>query len=487
MKKVIYISIAFALIFTMIPDLYAQEYYSDQMAVDNLTISKEADITAVSMDINLSNLNLNKNEMIIITPVIVSLTTEDKAQLEPFTVIGKLRNRVLHRSYNSLGKVVFNYPEDNRVVRKNGTSLSIQYTTSLPYDEWQRNAQLILKTEVIGCADCLDNEPDKFLSDRILPEIFVPEYNNPYIVPEVEEVKQRSETYSAYLNYMVGRWNLLRDFKNNAVELKKVEDIILELKNDPDLSISDFTIIGYASPEGTSQSNLLLSQRRAESFATFIEGKYEYNKDQFKIEWIGEDWNGLREAVAASELANKNDIIEIINSVSDPDARDGKIIALDNGVTYRRLLNDYYPPLRRNDYKIAFVSRPFNVKEAAEVIKTRPKLLSLNEMFHVANTFPPESAEFREVFETAVITFPESEVANMNVAVTELNNNNIDAALRRLEKMKDNPAAWNLLGVAYAKKGMNKQAAEYFRKAIEHGDAVASHNLQQLERYLNDN
>ena len=265
MKKIIYISIVIALMFTVLPELFAQEYYNDQLAIENLTISKEADITAFSMDINLSNLNLNKNEMIIFTPVIVSLTTEDKAQLEPFTVIGKLRNRVLHRSYNSLGKVVFNYPEDNRVVRKNGISQSIQYTTSLPYDEWQRNAQLILKTEVIGCADCSDNEPDKFLSDRILPEIFVPEYNNAYIVPEVEEVKQRSETYSAYLNYMVGRWNLLRDFKNNAVELKKVEDIILELKNDPDLSISDFTIIGYASPEGSSQSNLLLSQRRAES------------------------------------------------------------------------------------------------------------------------------------------------------------------------------------------------------------------------------
>jgi tetratricopeptide (TPR) repeat protein len=345
----------------------------------------------------------------------------------------------------------------------------------------------VLRTEVIGCADCLDNEPDMLLTDRLLPERFVPEYSYTYIVPDVEEVKQRSETYSAYLNYMVGRWNLLREYKNNATELKKVEDIIMELKNNPDLTISDFTITGYASPEGSSQSNLLLSQRRAESFAKFLETKYEYDVSQFTIKWAGEDWNGLKEAVAASGLANKNDIIEIINTVSDQDARDGRIIALDNGVTYKRLLNDFYPQLRRNDYNIAFVSRPFNVKEASEIIKTSPNLLSLNEMFHVANTFPADSEEFREVFETAVSTFPESEVANMNVAITELNNNKIDAALRRLEKMKDNPAAWNLLGVCYAQKGMNEQAAEYFKRAIEHGDAVASHNLQQLERYLKDN
>ena len=107
-------------------------------------------------------------------------------------------------------------------------------------------------------------------------------------------------------------------------------------------------------------------------------------------------------------------------------------------------------------------------------------------MFHVANRFPAVSAEYREVFEVAAKTFPESETANINVAVTELNNNNIDAALERLEKMKDSPAAWNMLGVAYAQKDMDEQAEEYFNKAIEQGDEDALHNLQQLERYLQD-
>lgn len=485
MNKIIYIVIALMTI--TLPDVFGQEYYNDQLTIENLNISKEGDVINISMDVNLNNLKLNKNEMLIVTPVILSKETEDAKELEPFTVIGKLRNKVLQRSYNSIGKVVLNFPENSKVIRKNGTDQSIQYASSLPFDEWQRDAQFVLRTEVIGCADCLDNEPDMLLTDRLLPERFVPEYSYTYIVPDVEEVKQRSETYSAYLNYMVGRWNLLREYKNNATELKKVEDIIMELKNNPDLTISDFTITGYASPEGSSQSNLLLSQRRAESFAKFLETKYEYDVSQFTIKWAGEDWNGLKEAVAASGLANKNDIIEIINTVSDQDARDGRIIALDNGVTYKRLLNDFYPQLRRNDYNIAFVSRPFNVKEASEIIKTSPNLLSLNEMFHVANTFPADSEEFREVFVIAVNTFPESETANINVAVAELNNNNIDAALSRLEKMKDNPAAWNLLGVCYAQKGMNEQAVTYFNRAIDNGDEAASGNLKQLERYIKNN
>ncbi|MFA6752459.1 MAG: DUF3868 domain-containing protein, partial [Fermentimonas sp.] len=173
MKKVIYISIAFALMFNFISELFAQENYTDQLLVENLTISKEADVTDISMDVNFSNLKLNRNEMIIITPVIVSPEKDNKVELEPFTIIGKVRNKVLNRSYNSIGKVVLNYPEENKVVRRNGKDQSIQYTTSLPFEEWQRDAQLILKTEVIGCADCLDNEPDMLLSDRMLPERFV--------------------------------------------------------------------------------------------------------------------------------------------------------------------------------------------------------------------------------------------------------------------------------------------------------------------------
>lgn len=487
-KNSIYISLVIAVSTLVMAsfEVAAQDYYTSQLTIENLAIVKDADVTNISLDINLNNLIIDKNELLIITPVVVSNSSENKKELDAITIIGKRRNRVLQRPFTYEGKPNIDIANENTLIRNNESSQLVSYTTSLPYEEWQRDAQLLISTEVIGCANCRDYEPEIVLTDRILKEQFVPEYSYTYIVPEVEEIKQRSETYSAYLNYMVGRWNLLREYKNNETELKKVEGIIMEIKNDPDLTISDFTITGYASPEGSSQSNLLLSQRRAESFATFIEGKYEFDANQFTIKWEGEDWNGLREAVAASSLANKNDVIEIINSVSDQDARDGRIIALDNGVTYRRLLNDFYPPLRRNDYKIAFVSRPFDVDEAAEVIKTRPKLLSLNEMFHVANTFPAVSAEYREVFEVAAKTFPESETANINVAVTELNNNNIDAALERLEKMKDSPAAWNMLGVAYAQKDMDEQAEEYFNKAIEQGDEDALHNLQQLERYLQD-
>ncbi len=464
----------------------AQDNYSNRLSISNISIQKETEAINISMDIDLAKLNINKNELIIITPVVESNEPGKSIELEPYAVLGKKRNKVLNRPFTWSGKTELTIPQDNKILYKRGHNQLIHYTATIPYDEWQRDAQLVLKTEVIGCADCFDSEPNRHLSAFLGPK-YIPDYRFSYIEPAVEEIKQRSETYSAYLNYMVGKWDLLLHYKNNEAELKKVEEIIMQLNNDSDLTITDFTITGYASPEGSSQSNLLLSQRRAESFATFIEGKYDYDPNQFTVKWVGEDWDGLRTAVATSNLANKNQIIEIIENVADFDARDERIIALDNGATYRRLLNDFYPPLRRNDYSISFVSRPFNVKEAAEVINTRPKLLSLNEMYLVAGSFKDEGKEFNHIFEIAAQTFPDDATANINVAVQDLQNNKTDEVINRLEQFADNPQALNLLGLAYAKKEMYSKAQEYLNQAIAKGSKDAIHNIQQLKRVMEDN
>ena len=59
MNKIIYIVIALMTI--TLPDVFGQEYYNDQLTIENLNISKEGDVINISMDVNLNNLKLNKN------------------------------------------------------------------------------------------------------------------------------------------------------------------------------------------------------------------------------------------------------------------------------------------------------------------------------------------------------------------------------------------------------------------------------------------
>ncbi|MGI6574257.1 MAG: hypothetical protein ACOX19_12890 [Fermentimonas sp.] len=56
--------------------------------------------------------------------------------------------------------------------------------------------------------------------------------------------------------------------------------------------------------------------------------------------------------------------------------------------------------------------RPFSVEEAKGVIRTNPRLLSLNEMFLVAQTYAPASSEFKEVFDIATRLYPDEPICH---------------------------------------------------------------------------
>ena len=210
------------------------------------------------------------------------------------------------------------------------------------------------------------------------------------------------------------------------------------------------------------------------------------SKNQFKVNWYGEDWNGLQKAVESSNIADKDAILNIIRTVGNVDARDAELKKLSKGQTYKTLLETYYPPLRRNEYTIDYVARPFDVNEAKAAIKTRPQLLSLNEMFHVAQTYPKGSADFKNVFDVAARMFPNDPIANLNAATAELEGGSVDAALTRLERFKDKPEAWNNLGIALVQKQRFEEALSYFDRAAAQGDATAKTNAEQLRLFLED-
>ncbi len=103
-------------------------------------------------------------------------------------------------------------------------------------------------------------------------------------------------------------------------------------------------------------------------------------------------------------------------------------------------------------------------------------------MYLVAESYPKESKDFRQVFDIAARLYPDDPIAIINSSATDLEGGNSTAALERLEKVKDDPRSWNNIGVAYAKAGELKKAKEYFQKAAEAGDNRASANLGELEK-----
>ena len=105
------------------------------------------------------------------------------------------------------------------------------------------------------------------------------------------------------------------------------------------------------------------------------------------------------------------------------------------------MLTMWYPALRHSDYHIKYKVRPFNVEEAKDIIKTRPQLLSQNEMYMVAQTYEPGSHEFNEIMEIAVRMFPNDPTANLNAACIRLNAGDAAGAKPYLDKAGDSEEA----------------------------------------------
>ena len=475
------------LLVALILPLYAanaQSIDTRSVRVDQPQVSRSGNDVNINFNIDANNTAIGSQEMLIITPVLKSSSNVVIQTFSPYVITGSKRNRALNRVMD-FGKYKFSAEPHLVVNQKDMKNKSIPVMLSVPYQESLHSASLVLMEEIKGCA-CKDigNHQYTILSP-VLPAPFVPNYELSYITPAAEEVKQRSETHSAHLNFVVNKYELLRNFKDNQRVLNEVDEIVNEVRNDANLTVTNFTITGYASPEGNPRSNMTLSENRAKSFVAYLREHYNISPNTITTDWKGEDWEGLRKAVEASNVRDKEEILNILDNESDVTARKNKIHRLSGGETYRILLRDYYPPLRRNEYTISYVARKFSIEEAKELIKTKPQHLSQNEMFLVANTYPKDSKEFKEVFDIAARIYPNDPVNQTNTAALEIETGNIDGSIARLQKI-NTPEAWNNLGIAYANKKDYKKAEEYFNKAAAAGLRSATTNKEQLQKVMNN-
>jgi len=467
------------------PGVKAQNTYDGEIKYRNIETYRQDDKLFASLTVDLSSIDLHKQIMIELTPVIKDTIRQNEYRFAPIVIVGKTRDKVYQREVvlgnSDMKKEPFRY-----ILRKNGTMQSEPLTLSFPHEKWMSTAKLVFEEKISGCANCELGQREHLITDHVVRAPFTPVYELQYVVPEAEPVKHRSETYAAHLNFVVGKYELLRDFENNATILNEVDNIVREIRGDQNLTIQDLTIVGYASPEGNYDSNMELSKNRTYSFVNYLSRSHNLRESEMKTDWKGEDWEGLRKVVSESSLSDRDAILRVIDENYDVAKRKNALKALNGGNTYQNLLRNYYPPLRRIEYTFSYVAKAFNIEEAKEIVKTKPQHLSLNEMFLVANTYEKGSVEFNRIFDVAVRLFPTDPVANLNAAVQEIEMGALDRAITRLKTIQDSPEALNNLGVAYAKKQEYDQAKACFERAVEKGNAVAGTNMEQLENSLLD-
>lgn len=232
-KQIIYIYTAILAMLMFVPSIFAQESKAPIQVLKQVA-EKESEMLNTSFDIMLDDkFKLGANDMIILTPVLKSNTSDDSLVLEPMVVMGKTRDKVIRRNQKYRNASAMPNEVFSSLLRKNKSEQLLSYNSSVAYSSWMRNAQLELHNTASGCADCETDLGIMPISARLLPNIeYIPSYKLTFIVPEVEPVKARSDKHSATFNFVVNRYELLRDFKDNRSKFDEVDAIIREVQGD---------------------------------------------------------------------------------------------------------------------------------------------------------------------------------------------------------------------------------------------------------------
>lgn len=461
--------------------------YLSQIAINNREVVKQDREVQLSMQVDMSRLKIRTQHTVALTPVLVSEDGSREAAFPPIVIDGGTRSRVYLRAQRLESVALPPYHDESSQVvirRRNGKEQSYDYCATTPYERWMLDGHIELREEVHGCVNCGEGNSEETLPGSVLPE-FIPDYRLDTVAPAPEPVKVRAETRTARLQFLRDSYKILPDLKNNRAELDTVSHSILLVKNNPDVTITGIYITGYASPEGTVPHNLRLSENRAKALGDYIRRQDRIDPELLHVDWKGEDWEGLRAALEHFPgLLKRDEVRRIIDECTgDRDACERKLQQLEPQTIYQRLLNEVYPLLRRNEYRIVYNVRNFDIEEARRMVDERPDLLSLTEMYKVAASYEKGSADYDRVMRTAARFFPDSPAVVNDRALEAIAAGKHAEAVELLEQAsvtEQHPTLVNTLGVAYAGAGEPLKAEKAFIRAAGAGSEEARHNLEQV-------
>ena len=475
-----------------------QKEYTGEIYVTLQSLQQEEDSVYVKLSFDISGVNVDSRRSISLVPALVG--ADNRLDLPEVVVKGRKNYNVYQREIALMSnrqKAVYALKAPYAVIPgfKSKKSRTIDYDVTVKYSSWMADAKLDMYEDLCGCGNPARRLGITMLANQItLDKIIEPYEITPYmayIQPDTEPVKRREIVSEAFLNFVVNKIDIRPDYMNNPHELKKVTDLLSEVKNDKDVTVRAIKVIGYASPEGLLSNNQRLSEGRAKALTDYLASRFDYPRSLYKVAFGGENWDGLKECVEASQMPYRKEVLEVIGAFpaeSDYAAqvrRKKTMMHLKGGEPYKYIIREFCPLLRKAICKIDFDVRNFSIDQAKEVFKSRPQNLSLNEMFLVANTYEKGSQEFVDLFETAVRLYPDDITANLNAAAAALSRRDITYAkqyLSKINKPLDIPEYYNTMGILEILCGDYNEAASHLNKAVEMGLSEAKHNLAEMAK-----
>lgn len=440
------------------------------VSVDHASLQRHGDYMNVDLSLDFSKLRVESNRAVLLTPSIIN--GSDTLKLPAVGIYGRVRYYQYQR--NSPGMIS---GADETVIRASELPDSLHYSQIIPYADWMNGSSVYLDRSDFGCCRKLLAEAP-FEGPYGYFGYFTPKWV--YVRPQGNGEKHRELSGSAFIDFPVDQTVIYPEYRRNTTELAKIQATIDSVRGDGDVTITRVWLKGFASPESPYSHNRDLAIGRTAALKDYIQKLYRFDSGIIATDFEPEDWAGLKKAVDGSNLPNRTEILALIDSDMEPDAKEARIKKL-YPEDYRFMLQTYYPALRHTDYRIEYNIRTYSdVNEIRHIMKEQPQKLSLNEFYLLAQDCQPGSEEFNDVFETAVRMYPSDPAANLNAAVCALERGDLDHAARFLDKAGTSEEAEYIRGVREALKGNYSAARAYFEKSSSIPEAADA--IRQLDK-----
>ena len=439
------------------------------VSIKNTKVRKSGD--QVLVDFQIDPGKFPQNYRITVVPIIYNDQYQAKT-LSPITLVGKKKNMVDRRSDQVLG---------NRRILTPRNSPMLDYSASIPFEEWMQMVSVSVYQVGEGCNEQYEIPRQMIAEGKLLYYNVTPFFNtakldyeltelekydleNPFLHP-MEDYNKRYDILlkdrdkgTSKVIFKVGSAVIDTDFAGNGDVLNAVGKAFDLIENDPNAILKHIMIAGYASPEGSLALNTRLGHERAEAVKVFLQARMKQPQDElFELYNGREDWDGLRELVEKSDMEDKAEILNIIDSYTiEQEVRKTRLKEFKGGAPYRYMLENFYPPLRSGGYVQVYYEIDRKASVSTAVVDDQGRTTWID----------PDSPRNRAV--TAI-----------NKAIDLMVAHKFDQALAMLAEFKDDPRTWNNIGVCYMMKGDYVEADSYFLKASHNGDADAVKNLEQ--------
>ena len=207
----------------------------------------------------------------------------------------------------------------------------------------------------------------------------------------VEDNFQRVITYTeeVTVNYSVNS-STVRSGELRDADWKALKELI-QLSVDTDsVTITGVRIEAYASPEGEITLNEDLASDRANSAAASMTREMKRKKltaDEAFYDLVpkGEDWQGFKSLMQASDIEDKNLILRVLEMYSDKNKREEEIRNI--AKTYKAIEKEILPALRRSQVVVSYDVEGYTDEELMDYCMSMPDSLTADELLYAATLF----------------------------------------------------------------------------------------------------